>query len=586
MDKENCTDPLIPVTMEKGLEVQPLLILEAKQQMDHDSQLNHPTVQGMEDTPTYAVLQDHGLLNTRYRKDDFFDIFSSDDLIPNSSKEHTLFKRFNWGVYLTPGCGLMLYYLFNTEVTVPPGHVCCFTDNKNNYILARPGVHNIRDPFLKQSGYSIAVQKCAIQHGNRTIVTVPQGKLGFAVDMGQPVLLPPGLHSWTSETLQFERVLSLDERVILVGPYTILTVDEGYAALTQNNGKQVVLDGGQTHLLTHQKWRFEKFITLKIQTDDLERIRAASGDNVIMEVNSTVVWRIKDVRVAAAMGAETMVHSDAVAADITKLRRDVLKQAIASLAGFIGSVNYSDSFHVAAAAQRSMETAQVISIDERSVERPAGSEGDASAPGGRSNTDNPMYNVESMSHSVTHANQIVSKFGVEIISINIISANPVDDKLTASLATGAVASAEALQAETAARGRAKAMKIEAEAGAIKRKIDADSQALATLVTARADGEAQTLRAEGGKAAEILRAEGSKKAAELIETSKVAVALETMKVSASAIKQSDKFFFGQEPSYMPNILTRAPDESMAEVGYSPEGHARNNVPLTYSDHDFT
>ena len=115
---------------------------------------------------------------------------------------------------------------------------------------------------------------------------------------------------------------------------------DSYAAITQNNGLQVVLDGGQTHLLTHQKWRFEKFITLKIQTDDLERIQAASADNVIMEVNSTVVWRIKSVRLAAMMAAETMSVSGSgqgIAADITKLRRDVLKQAIASLAGFIGS---------------------------------------------------------------------------------------------------------------------------------------------------------------------------------------------------------------------------------------------------------
>lgn len=348
---------------------------------------------------------------------------------------------------------------FNTEVVVPPGHVCCFIDNDNNYSFARPGIHNITDPFLQQVGFPIPVQQQVIEHGNRTVVTIPQGTLGYATDMGQPVLLPPGLHSWTSETLRFQRTFGLDEHIIEVGPYTILTVDEGYSAITQNNGVQAVLDGGKTHLLTHQKWRFEKFITLKIQTDDLERIRAASADNVIMEVNSTVVWRIKDVRVAATMAAETMAQSSAsvVSANITKLRRDVLKQAIASLAGFIGSVNYSDSFHVAAAAQRNMETAaEVIAIGDTPVEAIEDSQRD------KGTTDNPMFDAEGMSEAVSHANQLTSNFGVEILSINIISANPVDDNLTASLATGAVASAEALQAETQARGMAKAMKIQAE----------------------------------------------------------------------------------------------------------------------------
>jgi len=130
--------------------------------------------------------------------------------------------------------------------------------------------------------------------------------------------------------------------------------------------------------------------------------------------------------------------------------------------------------------------------------------------------------------------------------------------LTASLATGAVASAEALQAETQARGMAKAMKIQAEATAITRKIDADSQAMATLIKARADGEADMVRAEGAKQAEILRAEGSRQAAGLIEGSKVAVTLETLKTSSKAITKSDKFFFGQEPSYMSNILMRGPE----------------------------
>ena len=112
-------------------------------------------------------------------------------------------------------------------MVVPPGHVCCFTDSENNYLFAKPGIHNITDPFLKQIGYPIPVQKQVIEHGNRTVVTIPQGMLGFSVDMGQPILLPPGLHSWTSETLRYERTFPLDEHIIEVGPYTILTVDEG-----------------------------------------------------------------------------------------------------------------------------------------------------------------------------------------------------------------------------------------------------------------------------------------------------------------------------------------------------------------------
>merc|ERR1711972_421393 len=192
-----------------------------------------------------------------------------------------------------------------------------------------------------------------IKHGNRTIVIVEQGFIGYAIDNGQPVLLPPGIHVWTSESMDFQKSVALRDHLVSLGPYTLITVDEGYAAVTQNNGKQQILPGGHTHLLDHKNWRFEKFLTLKIQTDDLEKIKATSADNITMMVTSTVTWRIVDAMLAATMAAETMnVGGGAVSSDINKLRSDVLKQAIASLASFMGGVNYSDSFHMAAMAQK------------------------------------------------------------------------------------------------------------------------------------------------------------------------------------------------------------------------------------------
>lgn len=61
--------------------------------------------------------------------------------------------------------------------------------------------------------------------------------------------------------------------------------------------------------------------------------------------------------------------------------------------------------------------------------------------------------------------------GVKILSINIISAKPQDDSLMNSLAQGAVAAAEARQAETAAYGRARALEVEAEGKARARIIE-------------------------------------------------------------------------------------------------------------------
>jgi len=464
-----------------------------------------------EDTPAYAALQKAGLLCTEFRRNSIDDIFTGDDLRANSTKQRDMWKRFKCGYYFLPGIGPLIYRATHLELFVEASHVGLLMNEKNEYLFAQPGMHNISSMFIKSVGRPVpltgdGVRGVHIQHGNRTICIVEQGFIGYAVDNGQPVLLPPGIHVWTSESRKFIRSVALNDHKIDLGPYTLVTVDEGYAAITQNNGKQCVLPGGHTHLLVHKNWKFEKFITLKIQTDDLAAIEATSADNINMKVNSTVNWRITDVETAATMAAETMATSGKagdVAADISKLRRDVLKQALASLAAFIGSVNYSESFHMSAAAQGNRQ----INYGKGAVlGEPVDEALPVCSPEGAF-FDNPLYDLSKMGTAVEHANQITKTYGVSILSINIISASPVDQKLTHSLASGAVASAQALQMETAARGKANAIRIEAEAESQRTKIAAEGDADAMLIRAKGVAEAAKVEAAGQKAAELLRSEG-------------------------------------------------------------------------------
>ena len=136
--------------------------------------------------------------------------------------------------------------------------------------------------------------------------------------------------------------------------------------------------------------------------------------------------------------------------------------------------------------------------------------------------------------------------GISILSINIISANPVDVALTRALASGAVAAAEALQAETAARGKAKALQIAAQA-----------QAQATKIAAQAQAQATKLEAEGDAGAIRLRAAAEKDAATLLESSEVAVDLAKIRASAEGLQSANntKFFFAEGPEYMKSMLLK-------------------------------
>ena len=256
----------------------------------------------------------------------------------------------------------------------------------------------------------------------------------------------------------------------------------------------------------------------------------------MMSVTSTVNWRVFDVEVASKMAASTMTDSGKTGdlkANITKLRNDVLKQAVASLAAFIGSVNYSASFHLAAAAQASSSAPAV---------------GVPAAAGAAEFGDNPIFDSVRMSSAVHTANSITRTYGIEVMSINIISAIPVDQSLTRALASGAVASAEALQAETSARGNAKARLIEAQAGADAARIQAGGEAEAALIAAKAAAEAEQVRAAGAR-----------DAADALAQNPVAVDLAKMDRQGAILGDKTKLIISQgEPGGPGGVLLR-PDK---------------------------
>jgi ribosomal protein S30 len=364
----------------------------------------------MEDSPSYETLNAHNLLTKKYRIASEADL----ELVPPNS------SRWANTAICCLTCPIGCVY---NGFEVPNGTIKLGYDGKGGYFFLGPGVHQMIDPYVTIKRGVVPVTTSTIVNGDRTIVTVDQGFIGYCMERGQPVMLPPGMHQWRSATLQFLRLIDLNQPVIELGPWTLLTIDQGYMAVTQDNGEQVILDGGSVYLLTHRNWKFEKFVSTKIQTNELRRIEAASADNVIMLVDATVLWRISDVETAVRMSAETM-SSDGkkTPQTIEKLRNDVLKQAEASLAFFVGTINFSDSMAAAAMNQRSKTTSGEfpVAVAEREPQ-PTGQ----TPPVVEFN----LYNNDKLDDAVSHANEITSTYGVEIISINIISAIPGDKKL-------------------------------------------------------------------------------------------------------------------------------------------------------------
>merc|ERR1712050_232507 len=191
--------------------------------------------------------------------------------------------------------------------------------------------------------------------------------------------------------------------------------------------------------------------------------------------------------------------------DISKLRQDVIRQVVASLAAFIGTVKYASHGHAGMAKGIGGSTA-----GRNAVTVEPDPEDDKEVASGRQ----ALFDREQLSSSVEHGNEICRRYGVKILSINLISASPSDRGLLDALSQGAVATVAAEQTTTAAQGEARAL----------------------LLKAQADAEAESLRAEG-----------SLKAARPLEDSEVAVALAKLKTAGTCLKDghANSFFFGMQ-----------------------------------------
>ena len=507
--------------------------------------LSAPTPPSMDramdwDSPAYEVLKQHKLLRTDWRVPSVTEL---EFLEGNTTPGANCLRTFACGGCLLRPCCKM--------AEVPAGAVRKLEDGRGRFAFLgnrgkHAGVHFYCDLFYRIGARNIELNSTSssegltIKNGDQWIVIIPQGYIGFALDMGQPVLLPPGLHQWRSATMLFEKVVDLTKPVIPLGPYTLLTVDMGYEAVTQNNGKQEVLAGGAVHLLTHRNHKFEKFITRKIQTDDLKRLEVMTGDNVLLSVDATVCWNIENVQKCAERAAETMDASGAGrdTQTINKLRSDVLKQAEASLSALIGKVNFSDTFSAATQIQagsappavHGVVAGQRLPVDGTAAET---NETTAAPPQPHNAL---LFDLDKLHNAVCHANNMTTRYGVEVLSINIISAKPADKQLMQSLAKGAVAAAEAQQLETAARGQAKA----------------------AAIAAQGDADALYISAQADAAADVTRAEGRKQAAKLLNEERVAVDLATIAATGEALKHAkSSLIMSNEPGQLSSMMLANP-----------------------------
>eukprot|EP00927_Polykrikos_kofoidii_P083177 TRINITY_DN8464_c0_g1_i2.p1 TRINITY_DN8464_c0_g1~~TRINITY_DN8464_c0_g1_i2.p1 ORF type:complete len:591 (+),score=84.93 TRINITY_DN8464_c0_g1_i2:55-1827(+) len=452
-------------------------------------------------------------------------------------------------------CCCMLSYL-----TIEPGCVAVGSEADGTNLFLGPGVHMLCKLWYSvKSGQMRVAEHNEIISGTKAIITVNQGYVGLALDKGEPIVLAPGLHQWNNPDICFDQFIDLSSNLIKIGPYTLITVEECYAAITQDNGKQKILAGGSSYMLTHQNWTFQTWLSLKMQTNQLGPLNVTTGDNINLRVVANVNWIIRD----GCIAAERNVDASSGADSLGMIKADVTLQVTSSLASLVGSIFYG-----------SQQTSGLHRVARQGMEQLPGAVGDEQGEPESENNDQlgrkALWDPSRLANVVDDANNICKRYGVEILSINLISAAPEDKQLVDIMSRGAVATVSAEETLKAARAEARASLITAEAEAARAQAAAD----AMLITARSEAESATIAVQGEAAraqaaanakmiaaqadadAERTRAEGARDAGLLLAESEVATSLAKLEIAYGpfAENQSSTFFFGlQGPAELPNAL---------------------------------
>ena len=127
-------------------------------------------------------------------------------------------------------------------ITVKRDEYALATDRGEPLILG-PGVHVIDNPFF------LFVRKVlqtapVLAHLGLHRILVPQGTRGLAVDGDRPVLLEPGEYTRVSPRFEFRRLVRIDEQIVRIAPFTLLTVYSAQAAIIYRKGRLEALGPG------------------------------------------------------------------------------------------------------------------------------------------------------------------------------------------------------------------------------------------------------------------------------------------------------------------------------------------------------
>ena len=365
------------------------------------------------------------------------------------------FPPFSWG------------YAAAKTTLIKAGHVG-LSMNSGRPELLGPGWHCLLSP-LRTCSKQVPVTE-NIFHGTIGVVTVTEGRLGFATDQGKPLLLGPGLHTWNSPTLVYHGDHDLSQPIVRIGPYTLVIVRAGSVAVCYDDGALDVRSAG-FHVLRHVRHQARGFLQVTDQFDELNELQLLTADKVSLQLDATVHYAIVNPSLAALK-----------AGDMDEIRRLVSREAVACLTASLSRSRVDDVSLLARSGSSTASTDGSHAAASSSSSSSPSPAYDATVPGAGDSAYSGRFEDKSVLFEA--AVSTLAKVGVELYKIAIRRWMVKDHSISNKLAQQAVIRTNRLEKLDTADVERKTLEIQAEA-----------QARAKVIAARADAEARLIAAD-------------------------------------------------------------------------------------------
>jgi regulator of protease activity HflC (stomatin/prohibitin superfamily) len=379
-----------------------------------------------------------------------------------------------------------------------------------------PGTHVLSDPMFEFKGF-INQSVPVIQHGTLHRIIVSEGNRALAWMGDEPLMFTAGIYYFVSPLFKFEASSRINTNRATLGPFEIVTIDDGRVGIAYDKGILRILPPGEHWLNAQSNEKFLDFLPTTQQVRQLKTLDILTNDGLVVRVIGSITFRIADPH-KAVMHIGSDDESHIFSEDITSsLYQTIMHRANDTLAslltgtsvltsagmGFADSTVTIDSRDVPTYEGDFPVQPDTLRMDRKAHDHP---------PKGRSMMDEEDLNSlirlrfkESLTHTLN------DEWGVELSDMNVIDIEVMDAAVRSALAAGVRSNVEAVTDRKTAESKSQTLRIIAQGDRDAAKIETDGEVYAIEELAKAQLKAGQLLEQTPVAIDIRMAETAARA---------------------------------------------------------------------------